>query len=378
MTKKKTVKELHEDFKVLEDKVGKLERFKEVFDKLSMVDIGELEKKVKIIDDATSDPKIQHLEKKVNENFVSLKKLLSKKEENKENKFPCKKCSSIFTDKATMKTHTREKHETRIKCKLCEETFDQTFKLELHLKTHEMETFKCERCDKTFHLKWRLEKHKKGHEMVNVKFCHYFNNEKPCPYEEIGCMYMHTKSEACRFQKFCKNKLCQFQHSDKETRNSTNFENDQVEDANSDISVTENKEINENLDVSSQLTKLGRISCKICFKWLKDENDVNNHMINQHKTNATVEGQNVFDLESDDEEEEEEDLECDDCGKVLDDFDSYIEHRGIGDCVVYCDKCDKTFKEEVDLKKHKEKHCSICGKEFSSVNVLKLHQKNCK
>ena len=91
MTKKKTVKELHEDFKVLEDKVGKLERFKEVFDKLSMVDIGELEKKVKIIDDATSDPKIQHLEKKVNENFVSLKKLLSKKEENKENKFPCKK-----------------------------------------------------------------------------------------------------------------------------------------------------------------------------------------------------------------------------------------------------------------------------------------------
>ena len=111
-----------------------------------------------------------------------------------------------------MQTHIREIHLTIKKCKVCDETFDQTFKLELHLKTHEVETFKCERCDKKFQLKWRLEKHRKGHEMLNVKFCHYFNNQKPCPYDEIGCMYSHEQSEACRFQKLCKHNLCQYQH----------------------------------------------------------------------------------------------------------------------------------------------------------------------
>ena len=131
MTKKKTVKELHEDFKVLEDKVEKLEKFKEVFDKLNILDLGELEKKIKMIDDAKNDQNIQNLEKKVNENSILLKKLIGRKEENKESNFPCKKCNSIFADKASMQTHIREKHLTIKKCKVCDETFDQTFKLEL-------------------------------------------------------------------------------------------------------------------------------------------------------------------------------------------------------------------------------------------------------
>ena len=58
-----------------------------------MVDLGELEKNVRIINAAKIYPKIQHLEKKVNENSSSLKKLLSKMEENKYNNFPCKKCN---------------------------------------------------------------------------------------------------------------------------------------------------------------------------------------------------------------------------------------------------------------------------------------------
>ena len=45
----------------------------------------------------------------------------------------------------------------------------------------------------------------------------------------------------------------------------------------------------------------------------------------------------------DSDNEEEEDLECELCGKVCDDFDSYLEHSGMGDCVVYCNHCDKTF-----------------------------------
>ena len=50
------------------------------------------------------------------------------------------------------------------------------------------------------------------HSMENVKYCHYFNNSKHCPFEEVGCMFKHEISKNCRFQKHCKNKLCQFQH----------------------------------------------------------------------------------------------------------------------------------------------------------------------
>ena len=34
-------------------------------------------------------------------------------------------------------------------------------------------------------------------------------------------------------------------------------------------------------------------------------------------------------------ETEEEDLECDECGKISENFDAYIEHRGKGDCVFW-------------------------------------------
>ena len=56
---------------------------------------------------------------------------------------------------------------------------------------------------------------------------------------------------------------------------------------------------------------------------------------------------------------------------MSDDFDFYIKHRDMLDCVDYCDHLDQTFKEEVDLNKHMEKRCKHCGKEFSVVNSNK-------
>ena len=228
---------------------------------------------------------------------------------------------------------------------MCDETFDQTFKLELHLRKHDIETFKCEKCDKTFQLKWRLEKHRKAHDMSNSKFCHYFNNQKYCPFEEIGCMYTHAKSKACRFGNICTKKLCQFQHF-------------------SDESIQEDGN-----NAKNNMDKIVDNESRDSNNFDKDQVEVDTHLENNL--------QETIDSDSEEEEEEEEDLECELCGKVCDDFDSYLEHSGMGDCVVYCNHCDKTFKEEVDLKKHIEKHCTKCGKEFSAVNALKSHQKRC-
>ena len=49
-------------------------------------------------------------------------------------------------------------------------------------------------------------------EILEYKKCHYFNNRKTCPFDEIGCMFAHETSEMCRFDKICNNKLCPFQH----------------------------------------------------------------------------------------------------------------------------------------------------------------------
>ena len=200
-------------------------------------------------------------------------------------------------------------------------------------------------------------------------YCHYFNNKKTCPFEEVGCMYKHAKSGNCWFKDLCKNKLCQYAHDVKKTANDTTVK--------AHIEETENT-ISDNLDQpKSQPTKPDRISCKVCFRWMNDENDLKNHMALNCKNSDEQYEQNDYDSESES-ETEEEDLECDECGKVSENFDAYIEHRGKGDCVFWCNNCDKFFRQEEDLKKHVDKHCTNCGKQFETKKACTSHMTTCR
>ena len=298
--KKKTVKELNEDFILMENKLEKFE---------------------KMVNNLTA--KIEALEKHKKDS-PNVSKSGPESENVDENKYACKKCDCIFGRKDELKLHLKEKHKPEIKCNMCGEMFNLLFELENHLKKHdEVETLKCNICEKIFYMKWRLKKHEEAHKLSNVKFCHYFNNNKVCPFEEIGCMFKHAFSEECKFKKQCRNNLCQFRHSS----------------------------IN--------------INCESDSNTGEEQIDVVNYGTDDH-----------LDLEYET-EEEEEDLECDECGKVSDNFDDYIEHRGRGDCVFWCNHCDKFFRQEVDLKKHVEKHCTKCCKQFTTKNAVKEHNCNC-
>ena len=57
-----------------------------------------------------------------------------------------------------------------------------------------------------------MKKHEESHGKIG-KFCHFFNNGKNCPFEEIGCKFQHTSANKCRYDRKCTIKLCQFQHS---------------------------------------------------------------------------------------------------------------------------------------------------------------------
>ena len=87
---------------------------------------------------------------------------------------------------------------TTVKCDQCRKTFPRACDLEEHLEFHsKAKEYSCTTCGKEFYLKWRLDKHVKVHS-DQVQFCHFFNNGKLCPYDEIGCMFRHEESEQCR------------------------------------------------------------------------------------------------------------------------------------------------------------------------------------
>ena len=103
------------------------------------------------------------------------------------------------------------------------------------MKTHdEIETFKYELCDKTFFLEWRLRQHMIGHQNPNLVKCHYFNNGKCCPYEELGCKFDHSKSKMCKDFHSCGRNMCQFRHKSTEDASSSaeSEDNDQSKSEN--------------------------------------------------------------------------------------------------------------------------------------------------
>ena len=121
-----------------------------------------------------------------------------------------------------MKQHVRSKHTVnQAKCKSCDQVFPKNSELEIHIELNhrEVEKFSCDECDMTFVLLWRLKKHKSIHSENNNSYCHYFNNDKACPYARLGCMFKHESSPACIDIKNCSRRLCQFKH-----RNPTHIE----------------------------------------------------------------------------------------------------------------------------------------------------------
>ena len=104
-------------------------------------------------------------------------------------------------------------HPKQIVCDVCSETFQESWQFEVHLESHEQtKDNKCDTCGKTFFLEWRLKQHMNVHTNPRIRNCHYFNNNKACPFNTIGCKFKHSDSELCSSTKSCKTKLCPKKH----------------------------------------------------------------------------------------------------------------------------------------------------------------------
>ena len=219
MAKKfKTVRELNLEVELLSERIRKLEE-KDVtinLDEDTKNKIGELERLLKANDE------------NIKKNDILLVQAQSKLGESikaKSDSYKCKECGKEVENKNILVKHIKKGHPKMLHCANCDETFQESWRLELHMKSHgNLSPFKCDLCERKFYSHWRMKKHKASHNELK-KCCHYFNNAKICPYEEVGCKFKHEDSENCKFDKKCNFKLCQFKHTHKEDASEEQFGN---------------------------------------------------------------------------------------------------------------------------------------------------------
>ena len=166
-------------------------------------------------------------------------------------------------------------------CNLCDEKFGKNCELEKHMNTEHKapKEFSCNICSKTFHLKWRLVKHQDIHgENQSLKYCHYFNNEKVCPFEEIGCKFLHTKSSKCRFVK-CKNKLCPFSHADEDKTKP-----DVVEVQEEELEYLDDMIVEEEVEnvTDEEIEEIGENDCHLCSAKFESLEPLCEHLQTEH------------------------------------------------------------------------------------------------
>ena len=184
---------------------------------------------------------------------------------------PLKPLSQLDSQKEKLK-NTKSEQDLKIKskaCHLCGITFAKNCDIERHMKeVHEAEKkYKCVVCEKNFFLEWRRTKHMQIH-TDDVNYCHFYNNNKQCPFQEIGCMFLHKTAKLCTF-KDCGNKLCQFRHEDQADTVCRETEKE-VDTDHTDVEEEENEE------------KLADYQCNICMEILNSPEDLLKHFQNEH------------------------------------------------------------------------------------------------
>ena len=206
---------------------------------------------------------------------------------NKKNAFKCKKCDEEFETVKELKDHKLEKTSCQgtFKCEECDACYNVKERLEEHMKIHVK--YPCDDCDKIFNYEATLEKHvQAAHEDLEL-YCHFFNNDKECPYDD-QCIFIHEESEKCRFGKTCERKLCMYTHeeSDEDTSEESDDELDECDE--NEVTVEKLKPSLEKVRIALEKVNmvLQKVSpnfrCQQCDFEGRNHNGLNMHMKAKH------------------------------------------------------------------------------------------------
>ena len=269
--------------------------------------------------------------------------------------FQCNKCEKNL-EKVT---NPQEDHSSALKifkCDHCEKDFNEKWKLNAHSKTCRMK--KCDVCDKTFKYEDLRKKHMLiTHENFKI-YCHFYNNEKTCPYNE-DCVFLHEDSSVCKYGMACERNYCMFKHGRKNEPVESIYDNiieehdkadvrigdKKTEDSKNDVTLEneKNEEYDRVVIVDVEIVNADDESIDSTFgdkcEQTRNDNleDVNDKLAAEP---ANVDGVKVFACQM-----------CDfKAGKKFD-MTTHLE-----DYHSWCYICFSTFNNKDDLKKHIQNH----------------------
>ena len=146
------------------------------------------------------------------------------------------------------------------KCDECAKSFNEEGKLNAHKKSHK--SYSCEQCDKTFSNQMITDKHKKIAHGTSKMYCHFFNNNEECPFEE-NCIFLHEDSEQCKYGEQCDGINCMYKHK---------------VDVDNDDDNSEDEEVKDDLDENAENTE-EKYKCVSCPFETTDKEEFENHRL---------------------------------------------------------------------------------------------------
>ena len=209
------------------------------------------------------------------------------------------------------------------------------WKLSAHVRSHKKYT--CDHCGKSFPYESIKVKHIKAvHENLKI-YCHFYNNQKECPFAE-QCIFLHEQSEECKFGASCERINCMYQHEDIGNRDEHDNDDDEIGDV-----ECENEDENDGNEHEDE-----KSDDEIKNDDEENENDINNETADKTFCNPFL-------------TQDKSEAEQFNCNYELCEFRTWTE-PGLEHHRQYCkrnpknkhpcDKCDQAFESKKKLKGH--------------------------
>ncbi len=275
-------------------------------------------------------------------------------------KYECSVCNRKYLNQGSLRVHERRaSHTTEYKCVECPSTFTTAYLLRLHQNDHNgTRPYQCEMCEKKFRKANILKEHINLHYNGPTHKCEtcgkVYSSKDSLRNHELG----HIVSSLRKPTKEERNKNESQQNDNNDEQKTTK----QLKLQRNHVTTHRNQH-NKNAGQQKQQINIGSYKCTTCKQSYSGLQYFKRHVC------RTV-GRNH---------------KCEICEKGFANVKCLTVHKRIHTTEqrFACDKCSETFRQLIQLKRHKINHgdhpysCIKCGKAFAFRYMLKKH-KSCK
>lgn len=259
---------------------------------------------------------------------------------NVEKPFQCYLCRQSFTLIHFLKNHMRI-HTTKYDCRICMKIFEREVDLDMHMLTHSGKyRFECGECSKGFDYRTSFVRHMRIHSGEKPFVCELCLKT----FREKDYLVAHKRTHAAdkTIDPVDRSKYTWRFSNERKSRQSKTSER----------------------SGTNKSRRVGKVfKCKICFKLMKSEKELNHHFEGHT-------GEYLF--------------ECQECSKGFNYRPNLYRHmrQHTGEMPYKCHLCPRVYGDPGSLSAHIRCHngekaeCDICLRKFSDKGYLKIHKRS--